>query len=119
MSGYRQSSFDPIAGGEGMPMRPFNKWQWVGVGLVGAGVFVMVAQLAGRLGWAPMKGQDLLPIATTLCAFGAVLIGSRREPVELTSEQSVRLRRRKLIIIGIAALVFAIALGVTIFLKGA
>lgn len=120
MSGYREHNFDPSAGGnQGVPMRPFNKWQWVGVGFVAAGILVMLAVLAGRLGWGPMKGEDILPVGTALCLVGAAIVGSRREPVQLTPEQSARLNRRKILVIAVALAVCAIVAGAVIYLKGA
>jgi hypothetical protein len=46
---------------------------------------------------------------------GAVLINSRRQPACLSPET----KRRRIIIAAVALVVFAIALGVTIYFKGA
>jgi len=115
MSGYRQSSFDPSAGGDyGPPLRPFNWVQWTGVGLGVLGVVALVADILGRMGVIPKVVDDPFPFVS-LMPIGAVLINSRRQPACLSPET----KRRRIIIAAVALVVFAIALGVTIYFEGA
>ena len=117
MSGYRESSFDPSAGGDyGPPLRPFNGVQWVGVGCVAIGVAVLLATVAGRLGlFAKDAAPDMLPMGTSFAALGTVLINSRRSPGSLTPE----IRRRRILIVAAAAAVCAIAAVAVIYFSGA
>ena len=80
MSGYRDTSnYDPYAGGDtGPPMRPFNKWQWIGVAMMVAGGLAMVATVAIRFAWHQFRMGDWIPLGSTLVIFGSVLINSRR-----------------------------------------
>ena len=114
MSGYRESSFDPNAGQrEGAPLHPFNKLQWAGAAIILIGVAAMLATIAGKFGLAVADTTDLLPIGTTFCALGVVLINSRRAPL------SPATKRRRLLILAAVTLVFAIAAAVTIYFQGA
>jgi len=117
MSSYRQSSFDPNAGAsaDSRPMRPFNWVQWVGAGFVVAGILVMLAVILGRLGWLPIDTKDMVPMVTSLCVLGTVLINSRRETIQTTPEA----KRRRVIIILIAFAVCAIVAGAVIYFQGA
>ena len=120
MAGYRDTSnYDPFAGTEyGRPLKPFNKWQWAGVGMGVAGALVMLGSLAVRLRGMAVDTADWLPMGTTLCAFGAVLINSRR--ATLTPEETAARRRRALVIIAVAAAVCVLAAAaVIIYFKGA
>lgn len=92
------------------PMRPFNAVQWIGVGLVGAGIAVMLAVVAGRFGLVPTT-RDSLPMGTAFCVLGTVLINTRREAVPVTPET----KRRRLIVIGIALAVCAIVAAAVFF----
>ena len=119
MSGYRDTSnYEPFAGPDyGRPLRPFNKWQWVGVGCGIVGVLVMLGTLAARLDGMAADSSDWLPLGTTLCALGTVLINSRRET--LSAEQTAERRRRALIVLAIAFLFMAIAFATIFVFKGA
>ena len=117
MSGYRgRSSFDPNAGGDyGRPLRPFNKWQWAGVAFDVVGVAILLAAMAGNMGW--ISGtKDLFPAGMSFAALGTLLINSRRET--LTPEQTARQRRRGLVAIAVALAACAIGLTVIIYSKG-
>jgi len=116
MAGYREHSFDPNAGGDyGPPLRPFNKWQWVGVAVGSIGVLAMLAALAGSFHLIRADTKDWVPVATSFCALGSVLINSRRQPGGFTSET----RRKRMVIVAVGFMVFAAA-AITIFLvKGA
>jgi uncharacterized membrane protein YidH (DUF202 family) len=115
MSGYRdRSGFDPNATGDSRPARPFNIWQWLGVGLVIAGILVMLAVIAGRFGLTPGT-RDMLPVGTSLCILGTVLINSRREAVQLAPAT----RRRRLLIILVAAALCALVAALIFYFKGA
>jgi hypothetical protein len=118
MSGYRQSSFDPNAGGAyGRPLRPFNRWQWIGVGLVVAGIAVMIAVMAGSFGLVPKSAEDILPMGTSLSLIGALLVNSRREM--LSPEETAAQRRKNLMgaVVGLA--VSLILLAAILISKGA
>ena len=119
MAGYRDTSnYDPFAGTEyGRPLKPFNKWQWAGVGMGVAGALVMLGSLAVRLRGMAVDTADWLPMGTTLCAFGAVLINSRR--ATLTPEETAARRRRGLVVVAVAFLFMAIAAAAVIYFKGA
>ena len=44
---YRQSSFDPYASPRyGRPLRPYNKWQWLGVGAAALGLAIIALAAA-------------------------------------------------------------------------
>jgi hydrogenase-4 membrane subunit HyfE len=117
MSGYRQSSFDPNAGGDyGPPLRPFNKVQWAGAAFVTLGIAVMLATIAGNLGWIS-GSRDWLPVGTSFCALGTILINTRRKT--LTPEQTEAQRRRGMIAVAIAFAVCAIVAMAIIYFKGA
>jgi hypothetical protein len=117
VSGYRESSFDPSAGGDyGPPLRPFNRVQWTGVGFIAFGVGLMLAAVAGTLGlFARRAGADMLPMGTTFAALGTVLINSRRSPASLSADT----RRRRTVIFAVALAVGAITAGAIIYFKGA
>jgi uncharacterized membrane protein YdcZ (DUF606 family) len=117
MSGYRDmSGFDPNAGGElGPPLRPFNKWQWLGVAMLVAGALVMFAALASRFGWLPATKDDWIPMSSSLVIFGSVLVNSRRSHVSLSPET----RRRRLLIVLVAAALCALAAVLIFYFKGA
>ena len=100
MSGYRQSSFDPSAGfDEGRPLRPFNQLQWAGVAVIVVGIAAILATIAGRFGLDVGDTTDWLPMGTTFCALGTVLINTRRAPLSPATK-----RRRMLIVLAAAAL---------------
>ena len=114
MGGYREASFHPSTGGPeyGRPLRPFNKWQWTGIAFMALGVGVMLSVFAARLGWIRQTG-DLLPLGSTLCIFGGLLVGSRREV--LSPEESASHQRRALI----GALAICAVVGVILYFSGA
>jgi hypothetical protein len=116
MSGYREHSFDPNAGGEGAPLRPFNRWQWVGVAMMVAGALAMLATVAVRIGWLhDASKDDLIPMGSTLVIFGSLLVSSRRQPGGLRSETT----RKRMVIIAVGLMVFGAALITILVLKGA
>jgi drug/metabolite transporter (DMT)-like permease len=105
MSGYRQSGFDPNSWEPaGAPLRPFNRWQWLGVALGLTGAALLVGELAGRSGLIALKLGDMAPLMSLLCCAGMLLITSRRAPV---ADPAAFARRRKLALIaaGLAAVV--------------
>jgi len=105
MRGYRQSSFEPNAWEPaGAPLRPFNRWQWLGVALGLSGAALLLVELAGRSGLIALELGDMAPLMSLLCCAGMLLITSRRAPV---TDPVAFARRRKLALItaGIAAIV--------------
>ena len=116
MSGYREHSFDPNAGGEGPPLRPFNKWQWVGVAMMVAGALAMLATVAVRIAWLhDASKDDLIPMGSTLVIFGSLLINSRRQPGKFTPET----KRKRMVVIAVGLMVFGAAIITILVLKGA
>ena len=116
MSGYRQSSFDPSAGGDyGPPLRPYNWVQWTGVGFLFVGIAIMAAYLAGRLGWMPELLDSPTP-GTAFVLLSVVLVNSRRQ--QLTAEESTRQRRRALVAMGVGLVACALGLAAAFFFKG-
>ena len=117
MMAYRDSSFDPMASPRyGRPLRPYNKWQWTGAGLAVIGILTILAAFAGKLGWTSVHASDWLPIGTSLCALGTVLVNSRRE---VLSAETRSPSRRLLIVIAIALVAFAVGLTAALYFKGA
>jgi peptidoglycan/LPS O-acetylase OafA/YrhL len=81
MSGYREHSFDPNHWErQGPPIRPYNWAQWTGVGLALLGAVIVLAYLAGRVGWIPEYVESPMPGAT-LPLLGVALVNSRRQPI--------------------------------------
>ena len=116
MSGYREHIFDPNAGGDhGPPLRPFNKFQWAGVGFVVFGILAMVATFAERLGLYRADTKDWLPMAAMFCGFGSVLINSRRQPGGLRPET----RRKRMVVLAVAVMLFGAAIITILVVKGA
>jgi hypothetical protein len=118
MTGYREHSFDPNAGGGGRPLRPFNWVQWTGVGfMAGAGVMLLavVASAAGLLSPAFEHNAGL---AAMMSVVGASLINSRREgSTDLAPELAPA--RRKWLLITIVVCVAIIGAAVVIEFSGA
>ena len=112
---YRESSFDPNAGGDhGPPTRPFNWVQWTGVALGLIGIAIDLVYLGGRAGVIP-KYLDEPGIGIALPLVGVALLSSRRQPGGLSPET-----KRQRIIILVVALAVCVAVAATIFyLKGA
>jgi drug/metabolite transporter (DMT)-like permease len=105
MSGYRQSSFEPNAWEPaGAPLRPFNRWQWLGVALGLSGAALLAVDLAGRSGLVPFHLRDSAPLMSLLTCAGMLLVTSRRAPV---ADPAAYARKRKLALIaaGSAAIV--------------
>ncbi len=115
--GYRQSSYDPLATSYGgRPTRPFNWVQWTGVGLIGLGLALVLAMLAGQLGVSWLRPLRHAPVFIP-ALIGSLLINSRREPVdEATAEALVRQRKLVLTVSLSGAVLLAIILTL---LKGA
>jgi hypothetical protein len=114
---YRQSSFDPSAGGDyGPPLRPYNWVQWTGVGFMGAGFVLLGGYLAARAGWIALDTKDtFVLLGTNLCMCGSILVSSRRQPGTLSPETK---RRRSQIILAAAAICALVAADI-IYFKGA
>ena len=109
MSGYREHNFDPYAYEQpGRPLRPFNWVQWTGVAFEALGLGLMLAHLAGQIGWiAPFFGSSFGFAAMII---GLALINSRREPgTQIGSEQLARNRRVLLITVAIVAAIIGAA----------
>jgi hypothetical protein len=116
--GYRQSSYEPLATSYGgRPMRPFNWVQWTGVGLIGLGLALVLAMLAGQLGVSWLRPLRHAPVFIP-ALIGSLLINSRREPVVDPAPELAAARRKSLLI---TAIVCAVILGAAalISLKGA
>ena len=105
MSGYRQSSYDPMASPHyGRPLRPYNWVQWTGIGLIVLGLALDVLYFAGRLGWLSKSDAPLLALPPILV--GAVLVNSRREQVADPAPELAPARKRWLIIVTILCVAF-------------
>lgn len=118
MAGYRQSSFDPNAGGNyGRPLRPFNNWQRLGVALVVVGALLVVALMIKRIAAPDHATDDWIPASTSIVILGSVLVNSRRE--ELTPEQCARQRRRVLIVAAFGLAACALGFAAVFYFKGA
>lgn len=116
MSGYREHSFDPNAGGDyGPPMRPFNWVQWTGVAFALVGATIDLAYLGGRIGIVP-KLLDSPSIGVSLPLIGVALINARRQPGGAPTPETIR---RRMVIIAIAFAICLLALGAVIYFKGA
>jgi hypothetical protein len=115
MNGYRESSFDPNAGGDyGRPMRPFNWVQWLGVGAFAVGLGIMLVYFAGNFGLIAKQLDSPTP-GTAFVLIAIPLINSRREGVALTPAT----KGRRLIIIAVALAVCIALAAATIYFKGA
>ena len=115
MAGYRQSSFDPNASGYGRPLRPYNGWQRLGVGMVCAGALVVVVTFLSRIGLISLKIGDFIGVGTSLVLLGSVLVNSRREQVSV--ERSEKLRRWALVFAMTFMVVAAIAMTVALYFE--
>ena len=106
MSGYRQHGFDPNAFEQpGPPLRPFDKWQWLGVALGSAAVLLFAADLAGRAGIIPHKTGDMGGVIMLLLMPALLLVNHRRGPATLVGSE--QLGRRKVLLVLIAAAAIA------------
>jgi hypothetical protein len=115
MSGYRESNFDPNAGGDyGPPMRPFNWVQWTGVACALIGIAIDLVYLGGRAG-VIAKYLDEPGIGIALPLVGVALLNSRRQPGGLSPET----KRQRLLIIFVAVALCAVAAALTFYFKGA
>jgi hypothetical protein len=100
MSGYRQSSYDPMASPRyGRPLRPYNWVQWTGVGLIVVGLAIDVLYFTSRLGWIAKADAPLLALPPIM--IGALLVNSRREQVADPAPELAAARKRWLIIVTI------------------
>jgi hypothetical protein len=110
MNGYRQSNYDPEAyQQEGAPLRPYNWVQWTGIALGVVGLALVLADVAGELGWIN-PWFDGNPPLVLLLILGVVLINSRRAPAtDVTPEQRAANRRMLFITLAISALVLGAA----------
>jgi len=114
--GYRESSYDPLASAPGPVLKPYNAWQWLGVGLTLAGMLLSVVSLGAILGWLP-RGWNTMPGAILLVSTASLLITSRRgPPTERTPEE----RRRSARLFAVTILIGAtVALALILVAKGA
>lgn len=118
MAGYRQSSFDPNAGGaSGKPLRPFNNWQRLGVALVVGGALLVFGLLIKRIVAPDHASEDWIPASTSIVVVGSALVNSRRE--KLSPEQCARQRRRALIVLAFALAACALGIAAAFYFKGA
>ena len=105
---YREHSFDPNAGfEEPRPLRPYDKWQWIGTASVGIAVAVGIASLFFDSGnnWLRL-GQWSSGAGFILAIGGLLLIRYRREPTDNEPHPEYSEGRRRivdLIIIAIGA----------------
>jgi drug/metabolite transporter (DMT)-like permease len=105
VSGYRHSNYDPNAWEPaGAPLRPFNRWQWLGVALGLAGAALLVLEIAGRHAFIALKLDNAAPLMSLLCCAGMLLVTSRRAPLK-DPAAFARRRNRALIAAAIAAIV--------------
>ena len=115
MSGYRQHSFDPNAGGDyGPPMRPFNWVQWLGIVSLFVGIAIDLAYIGVKLGLLAVPLDSPTP-GTAFVLIAIPLISSRREPGTLSPET----KRRRTIILAVALAVCVAVAAVVIYFKGA
>ena len=122
MAGYRdtQTGFDPMPRADySRPLRPFNAWQWLGVGFIVAGIGVILAAFASQFGWLPPKIAHWVTSGTSLCLIGALFVNSRREPVDLSPEDRAKVRRRTWIVAAVALAVCIAVAALVIYSKGA
>ena len=118
MAGYRQSSFDPSAGGNyGPPLRPFNNWQRLGAALIVGGGLLAVGLVVRQIATGDHATADWIPVSTCILLLGSVLVNSRRE--KLTPEQCARQRRRALIVAAIGLGACALGFAAVFYFKGA
>jgi hypothetical protein len=95
VSGYREiSSYNPREPRPGAPARPYDRVQWIGVGVGSLGLFVLLADIAGRFGWIPKPFDDPSALITAFTVLGTVLVSSRRGPAPDLSDPEVAARRR-------------------------
>ena len=115
MSGYREHSFDPNAGGDyGPPLRPFNWVQWSGVACLAIAIAIILAYFAGRLGIVPELFDSITP-ATAFALLSIPLTNSRRQPGGFTSES----KRKRMVVLAVGLMVFAAAIITILVVKGA
>ena len=117
MSGYREHSFDPNAGGDyGPPLKPYNWVQWIGVGFTCIGAAVLAGYLAAKAGWLAFDTKDsLVLLGSNLTLCGSLLVNSRRQPVALSPET----KRRRTVTILTALAVCASVAATIVYFKGA
>lgn len=119
MSGYRQHSFDPMAGNDlGRPIRPYNTVQWFGVVLQLLSLCVYGYHFAAKADWVADPGFETIMFGLPLLIVGMVLVYSRREDEHDLAPELAAARRRWLIIITVLC-VALIAVAAAIELLGA
>jgi hypothetical protein len=114
MSGYREHRFDPNAGGDGRPLRPFNGLQWTGVGFTVAAGVMLVAVVASAAGLISPAFEHNAGLAGMMSVVGAILINSRREFLEDPAPELAQARKRWLLI---AVLVCAVIIGAAVAIE--
>ena len=113
MSGYREHGFQPNHWEPmGPPIRPYNWVQWCGVVLDVVGVCVLLAFLAGRIGWIDKYIDDPM-LGVSFAIFGMVLINTRRHPV--APELREQAKRRTILALTVAVVVAVVAAGIAIY----
>ena len=119
MAGYRDTSnYEPFSKGDyGRPLRPFNTWQWLGAGIIVAGILVVLAAFVSKLGWLPPEVAKWLTAGTSLCIIGILFVNSRRET--LSAEETDKRRRQALIGAGIGVAICAVGAVLILYSKGA
>jgi hypothetical protein len=100
---YREHSFDPNAGfEEPRPLKPYDKWQWVGIGAMAAAAVLMVASIFFDIadGWMRLGGTSS-GASLALLLGGMLLMRYRREPTdtEPRPEKMERFRRLAALVI--------------------
>lgn len=106
---YRQSSYDPLASTSGPVLKPYDKWQWLGVAFEIVGVIGVITYVAAKRGWlgdAWLSGYAAVP----LIGIGALFIAYRRAPGEPVSEAELRRNARRFLLTILAGV--AIAAGI-------
>ena len=109
MTGGRQDSFDPSAGGGG---RPLTWTQRAGVACLFVGAAIVLVYIAGRIELIPQLLDSPVP-GTAFVVIAAPLIAVHRGPL------SPETRRQRLLIILAAVALCAIVAALTFYFKGA
>jgi len=111
---YRQPIYNPNPElEEPVPLKPYDRWQWLGRASTGAAVLVLLAYIVLDFG-----GSGPRPLNPTWAWFflffgGLLLVRYRREPTEDEPRPETSERRRRLgglffVAIGLAAVVYNI-----------
>ena len=114
MSGYREHSYDPMANeGLGRPLRPYNKVQWLGVGLQLLAILAYGYYFATKAGWVADLGFDPMLLGLPLLLVGMSLTYSRREGQhDLAPELAAERKRWLFITLGICGALLGVAVAI-------